>query len=92
MADTSVNERLAVLETQNERQHADIKEILDEIKNVSAFIYECKPKLDALTDADLDNRITKVETRQKVYISIGTVIISSLGLMAILKDKIMSMF
>lgn len=92
MAVTSDNERLAVLETQNKRQHDDVKEILNEVKNISAFIMEAKPKLDALVDAELDVRLAKVETRQTVYISVVGFLVTSLGLAAILKEKILSLF
>ena len=67
----SVEERLAILETQNIAQSKDIGEVLDEVKNISAFILEYKGTVDILADACLPTRVTKIETREKVYVSIG---------------------
>lgn len=70
----STEERLAVLETQNNRQTKDIEEILNEVKSIAAFIYESKGKLEAVVVADLPTRVGKIETRQKIYASIAIII------------------
>ncbi len=58
-------ERLAVLESVYKRQREDTKEILEEIKNISAFIYEFKPQVEKLEEALLDKRLNILETRFK---------------------------
>ena len=67
----TTEERLAILETQNVAQSKDIGEILNEVKNISAFIYEYKGKVDVVVDANLPNRVTKIETRERVYTAVA---------------------
>ena len=92
MSEPTVGERLAVLEDRNKRQSKDIKEILDVVKDTSASIISCTVKVDALDEADLNGRLTKVETRQKIYMSIATALITAGGAVSMWRDKILSFF
>lgn len=67
----TVEERIAVVEALNTKQSEDIKEILSEIKNVTAFIYDIGPRVKAMEKECLPTRLTKVETRQKVYTGVA---------------------
>jgi hypothetical protein len=82
----SVEERLAVIETQNETQSTDIEKILNEVIGISAFINAYKGKVDTLVDDKLNERLVKVETRQKIYISIGAFVLVTIASAAAFKD------
>lgn len=86
----TTGERLAVLETENKRQSDDTEKILREIKNISAFIYEYGPKIDILEEEHLNDRLTKVETRQKIYISIAASLFTLCAGAALLGQKLMA--
>ena len=76
----TVGERLAVLEDRNIRQSKDIKEILKEVKNFAELMH------------GIDTRLTKVETRQKIYGSIAAGAITFVAGLSMFKDKLMSFF
>ena len=88
----TVGERLAVLEDRNVRQSKDIKEILKVVTTTSKSIVSCTVKVDALDKADLSGRLTKVETRQKIYGSIAAAAISFVAGLTMFKEKLMSFF
>lgn len=67
----TVEERLAVLETENKRQSEDVQQILSEIKAVTEFIYDIKPRVEHLEGKNLPARLTQVETRQKIHAGIA---------------------
>ena len=92
MADPTTGERLAVIESENKAQSKVIDKIFKQVETTGKHIVETKTKIDILTKADLITRVTKVETRQKIYLSIaGTLITLSGGLM-MWKDKFLSFF
>lgn len=84
----STDERLAVLETENCQQTKDIDKILKEVQNIANFIYESKGKLEGVVNADLPNRVGKIETRQKIYASIAIIIAG----LAATKDWLSNLF
>ena len=86
----TVEERLAVIETTNAWQSEAIREILDEVKKTGAFVSTYTVKVDELCGADLNNRLTRMESQQKVYVRIGGGIIGVTGVLALLKEKIMA--
>jgi len=70
-----INARLAVLESKSSRQREDVKEILSEIKNISAFIYEIKPRLERVEEARAGHRLTKIEARNRhIAYALGAVL------------------
>jgi hypothetical protein len=79
--------RLAVLEDRISNNRDDTKEILSEIKNISAFIYEVKPRLEKLEVADSHTRLTKIETRNKIITYLVGVALS----IATFKDAVVEM-
>ena len=92
MSEPTVGERLAVIESTNHTQTKLIQEILDEVKTTSASMIECKTKVDALDKLDLPGRVTRVETRQKIFVGIGAGLISLTGILSVLRDQIKSFF
>ena len=92
MAESTVGERLAVLESEHENQSEDIREILKEVKRTGALLVEVKTKVDALSDDNLDHRLTKVETRQKVYGSIAAAAMTFVAGLSLFKESIVKLF
>ena len=88
----TVEERLAVIETTNSWQSDAIREILDEVKLIGSFVSTYTVKVDDLCGADLNNRLTKMESQQKIYVGIGGTIIGVTGILAFFKEKVMSLF
>ena len=64
--DTKVHERLAVLETTQVQLVSDTQKILEEVGKISTFMTEKGVIITQLSDAKLDTRLTKVETRNTV--------------------------
>lgn len=90
--DPLVHTRLAVLEDRNARQSKDIKEILGVVKATSEKIIECTVKVEALDKLDLPTRLTKVETRQKIYAGLAGAGLTFVGGLVVVKDYIISLF
>jgi len=88
----TVEERLAVIETTNSWQSDAIREILDEVKKTGSFVSTYTVKVDDLCGADLNNRLTRMESQQKIYVGIGGTIIGVTGILAFFKEKVMSLF
>ena len=86
--DRELLERIVKVEEQNIHQSSHIEEILKEVKCISTFLYGVKPKIDALTDADLDIRITKIETKNRVAAWMIGVIVPIGTFFMIMKDKL----
>lgn len=60
-----LNARLAVLEARTKRHREDTKEILHEVKVISAFINEMRPRVDCIEHASPEVRLTKLEANQR---------------------------
>jgi len=88
----TVEERMAVIETTDAWQAKAIQEILDEVKRTGKFVSTYTEKVDVLVGADLNNRLTKMESQQSVYLKIGGVVLGATGIFAILKEKIIALF
>ena len=84
--------QLAVLTDRSVRLASDIKKILEVVEDTSASMISCTVKVEALDKADLTGRLTKVETREKIFGSIAAAAISFVAGLSLFKESIMTWF
>ena len=92
MAKGDTDERIAVLETSDGWQEKAIREILVEVRKTGKFVYTYTEKLDAIEAACLPDRVTKLETQQKIYTGVAAGMVALLSMIVLLKEKIHSLF
>lgn len=76
-----IERRITSLEGKQDTQTEILKEIRDDGKQTGKSVARLNAQVEALVDANLQERVAKIETKQKLTFGIGTAgLVSAVGL------------